>query len=335
MLQVLALRDIDTSVVLATCSRARMLRGALSSLLAEAASWDKPVEIVVVDDGSTDDTADVLADFQQTSAVPFVVVNGHRKGIAAARNLAARNARGVWLASFDDDQIAFPGWLAALRDMAESSGAAFVGGSLALDLPPNRSLDEFGPRARLVLGENLSPPAAPAYRPASNNVLMRRDVFDSLGGYDRTYTEGAEDVDLFDRAVDAHHALVFQPEAKALHVTPHSRLERSNMRWTSIRIGAGDARRLSRKGKTKLLRIAIARAAVASLRDIPQLAWYAIAGNRKGKLDALCSLWYTQGLLRGIPAFIRRGRRGTSRFLRSLDFRSRNGERTDFTVREK
>ena len=309
-----------------------MLRRALSSLLAEAESWDKPVELVVVDDGSTDNTADVLAEFKRTSAVPFSVVAGTRQGVAAARNLAAGHARGRWLASFDDDQIALPGWLAALRNAADKNGADCVGGSLALDLPANRTLCEFGPRARKVLGESIYITTPTHYRPASNNMLIRRDIFTSLGGYDRSFTEGAEDSDLFDRVAAAGHSLLFEPNAKGLHVTPEARVQRSNMRWTSIRIGAGDARRLARHGTARVLRSAIARAVITVLRDIPQMAWSAITGNARLRLDVLCSLWYSQGLFRGLPAFLSR-KQNESKFLHSLEFRTRNGERRDSTVR--
>ncbi len=325
------MNQIDTSIVLATCSRACMLRGALSSLLVEAESLGKPVEIVVVDDGSTDDTVDVLTEFQRTSAVPFIVLSGSKQGVAAARNLAAANAHGTWLASFDDDQVAQPGWLRALRATADTSGAEFIGGSLELSLPSGRNVAEFGPRARTILGENLSPAAPPAYRPASNNVLIRCDVFTTLGGYDRTFTEGAEDVELFDRAVAAGYHLVFEPRASAVHVTPETRLQEGNMRWTSVRIGASDARRYSRRSKASLLKLAIARAVVTLVRDIPRLATSVIADDRKLRLDVLCSLWYTQGLIRAAPSFLFRQEQ-KSAFLRSMDFRARNGERRDFTA---
>ena len=78
--------------------------------------------------------------------------------------------------------------------------------------------------------------------PATNNVLMRRSVFDALGGYDTSFTEGGEDTDFFKRAASAGNEMWFQPLSAGLHVMTEQRMERSNLRWTSLRLGASDAR---------------------------------------------------------------------------------------------
>lgn len=326
--------EIDTSIVLATCSRAAMLRGALQSLLAEAKSWSAPVEFVIVDDGSTDQTPELLAAFQQSADVPVTILAGPRSGVAAARNLASSRASGTWLASFDDDQLAEPGWLTGLRTLANETGAACVSGALALQLPPDRTLAELGPRVRAVLGEHLDGdvPKAGGIAPASNNVLIRRDVFLALHGYDTSFTEGAEDADLFDRVADAGYAIWFQPAAKALHITPENRLSRSNLRWTSVRLGAADTRRFARHGSFRLLWLAGLRLGATVLRDLPLLAFAAVTQNLRLKTDVQCSLWYTLGFLRALPAFTG-SKRGDSAFLRSLDFRARNGERKEMALR--
>jgi len=320
---------IDTSIVLATCSRASLLRDTLESLLSQTTNL--ALEIIVVDDLSTDDTPAVLAGFQQCSPIPFTILQGTGKGVAAARNLGSERAVGTWLASFDDDQIALPGWLQNLRTLADTTGAACIGGALALQLPPNVSLDSIGPRIRRVLGEHLlgnTPIPYPGkILPATNNVLIRRDVFTALGGYNTSFTEGGEDKDFFARVATTGHALWFQPSSLALHVTPTRRLERSNLRWTSLRLGASDARLAQRKLPfVAPLALAIKRIGVALLRDLPQLLLAKLSRNRKAINDVLCSLWYTAGLFRALPAILF-PTLVRSRFLQSLDFRTRNGER--------
>jgi GT2 family glycosyltransferase len=325
--------DIDTSIVIATCSRVHLLRGALDSLLVDATSWRMPVELIVVDDGSTDETPALLSQIKRTSSIPVTILAGERRGVAAARNLGAAHARGKWLASFDDDQIALPGWLASLRDLAEEKNVACVGGPLELSLPQQWNLSHLGPRVRRVLGELLAGDVPrQGVQPATNNVLIRRDIFEHLGGYDVSFTEGAEDADFFSRLLKSGHAIWFQPAAKALHITPEPRLQRSNLRWTSIRLGAGDARRTVRNGQLTLLRLGAARILVATLRDVPQLIIAKLKEDTRMVLDVECSLWYTQGLLRALPAFLG-AKHGKSEFLQSLDFRRRNGERKEATVR--
>jgi GT2 family glycosyltransferase len=327
------LPEFDTSIVVATCSRAHFLRGALGSLLVEAASWRFPVEIVIVDDGSTDDTPQLLEELKQASSVPLVVVAGERSGVAAARNMGAAHARGTWLASFDDDQIALPGWLASLRHLADEKNCLCIAGPLELSLVNGEDPAELGPRVRKILGELLvGKEPQQGVLPASNNVLIRRDIFEQLGGYDISFTEGAEDSDLFQRVLEAGHAIWFQPAARALHITPDSRLRHSNLRWTSLRLGAGDARQSARRGLLALLKPACVRVAVSLVRDLPLLLVAILTNNKRLLLDVQCSLWYAQGMLRALPAFLG-SNPNASHFLRSLDFRARNGERKETTLR--
>lgn len=291
---------------------------------------------MVVDDGSSDETPELLAELRRTASIPVTVVPGTRCGVAAARNLAAEHARGTWLASFDDDQLALPGWLAALRELAGQTGSPCIGGALELSLPSGQRIEDLGPRVRRVLGEHLDGDIARpnGLLPASNNVLVRRDVFLHLGGYDVRFTEGAEDSELFDRIAAAGHTIWFQPAARALHITPQSRLQSNNLRWTSLRIGASEARRFAHQGAGKLLKLIAIRLAASLLRDVPQLLWALVSRNKRLLLDVHCSLWYSQGLLRAAPTFLGI-QRGESSFLRSLDFRTRNGERGDATLRAK
>ena len=327
----------EISVVITTCSRAELLSQALASLLPQLATLNErgiASDLVVVDDGSTDSTPQLLAHLQQTSSVPIAILSGPRSGVAAARNLAAHHARGTWLASFDDDQIALPGWLDALYTLAHETNAPGIGGALLLHLPPSHTIDQLGPRTRSILGEHLHGtephPYPPHIHPATNNALIRRDVFRRLGGYDTSFTEGAEDADFFDRVEALGEPILFQPAAKALHLIPASRLEPRSLRWTSLRIGAGDARLHHRKRPYLApLSLAAKRITVALVRDLPQLLWSALSNDARRQLDVHCSLWYTQGLLRALPAIL--ASRPTSPFLRSLNFRTRNGERPPST----
>ena len=327
---------IDTSIVLATCSRAAFLRDALHSLIAQADATH-PVEIIVVDDNSTDETPQVLAELQRTSAIPFTILQGASAGVAAARNLGSDAARGTWIASFDDDQLALPNWLNELRSFADQSGAACIGGALELDLPAGYLQSDYGPRARSILGEHILGPAPVRYQgkllPATNNVLIRREVFQSLKGYDVNFTEGGEDKDFFERVSTAGHQQWFQPASRALHRMTPQRLDRKNLRWTSIRVGASDVRVHQRKRAfIAPLKLAAIRAAVTLLRDIPQLISAGLRSNKRDELDTLCSLWYTQGLFRALLPILT-ARTDQSAFMRSIDFRTRNGERKGQTLR--
>src|SRR5205809_1380614 len=103
----------DISIVVCTQNRAEMLRGALASLYdldADGFSY----EIVVIDNGSTDATPEVIAAAEAESRNPLRRIYEPEKGIVSARNRGIREARGRWIAFFDDDQIANSKWLAEL-----------------------------------------------------------------------------------------------------------------------------------------------------------------------------------------------------------------------------
>ena len=328
---------IDTSIVMATCSRAEMLRHALESLVTQ--SWDPayPLEIVVVNDASTDNTADVLLEFQRTSPIPFTILRGEGRGVAAARNLGCRHARGTWIASFDDDQIASPFWLRDLRRLAEATHAACVGGALALQLPDGANPEDLGPRVRRILGEHL--PSDQPFRytgslhPATNNVLILREIFLELGGYNVNLTQGGEDKDFFMRVASAGHDMWYQPYSPSLHVMTPRRLEPDNLRWTSMRIGTSDAlvEHANRPFLGPLL-LMLKRAAATLLRDTPQLIKARRRKDIRAELDVLCSIWHTKGLLLALRSLFSRSRK-SSAFLDSMDFRARNGERKGYTLR--
>lgn len=97
---------MNISVVIPTHNRARTLLRALDSVLAQSYPAD---EIIVVDDGSTDDTGDLVA--RHFPGVRYL--HQRNRGVSAARNLGIRAARGNWLALLDSDDAWLPTKLAA------------------------------------------------------------------------------------------------------------------------------------------------------------------------------------------------------------------------------
>src|SRR4029077_10495906 len=99
----------NVSIVVCTHNRAAMLRDALESLLRIETAGKFSYEIVVVDNASTDGTAQTVASLRQTAPVLRYVYEA-KKGIATARNRGLRESKGEWIAFFDDDQLADPRW---------------------------------------------------------------------------------------------------------------------------------------------------------------------------------------------------------------------------------
>ena len=88
-----------TSIIVPTYNCGRFLRESLDSLFAQT---DRDREVIVVDDGSTDDTSEVLAAYAER----VTVVQGAHGGISSARNLGLARAQGEWIAFHDADDVA-------------------------------------------------------------------------------------------------------------------------------------------------------------------------------------------------------------------------------------
>jgi len=207
------------SVVLPTYNRAHVVTAAIESVLAQTFS---DLELLVVDDLSTDDTAAVVA----RVADPRVVYlrNARTKGVSGARNTGIFAARGEWLCQIDSDDIWEPTFLERLWRGMESAGeeVGVVYGTLAV-VEDGRVVREHpastsGFTYPRMLYEHFFFHVAAAFRAS----LLRE-----VGGYDETLSVN-EDTDLQLR-VTARCAVLAVPEARYLYVSrPGERLMRDH-----------------------------------------------------------------------------------------------------------
>ena len=102
--------QIPVSVIIPTYNRAALVKEAVASVLAQ--TW-REFELIVVDDGSTDDTPEALAPYASRIRL---LRRENRGGVSAARNAGMAAARGEWLAFLDSDDLWLPEKLA--RQMA-------------------------------------------------------------------------------------------------------------------------------------------------------------------------------------------------------------------------
>ena len=93
--------DIKVTTIIPTFNRAELLAQALESVLQQSVT---PDEIIVVDDGSTDDTPEVLRLYKDRVRI----IRQENRGVSAARNRGIQNARHEWLAFLDSDDLWLP-----------------------------------------------------------------------------------------------------------------------------------------------------------------------------------------------------------------------------------
>lgn len=193
------------SIVIATKDRAAYLERALASL--EGQIGAPSFEIVVVDNGSTDTTQDVVerASANATVAVRYVYEPQPNRGKARNRGVAA--AEGYLILFCDDDVLVPPGWIAA-HEAAHTIGDMVVNG-------PILNVSSYDVRPRPALG-NFSR----AFLCTCNSSLPKR-AFQSAGGFDENFDlYGWEDTELGVRLRECGMRWTFAWDAYLWHVKP-------------------------------------------------------------------------------------------------------------------
>jgi glycosyltransferase involved in cell wall biosynthesis len=194
------------------------------------------LEIIVVDDGSTDRTGDVAAAHHA-----IVIRHSTNRGVSAARNSGIRVASAPVVAFLDDDCEPYPAWAETLlADYADgvvgiggliipAPGPGFVLGYLARHNPLGPQEIELASstnvlyRFCLYLQRQWTATARVGRRPVmsfpSANMSVRRSALLAIGGFDERILFGSEDEDLCRRLMDEYPGtdLEFDPEAQVLH----------------------------------------------------------------------------------------------------------------------
>jgi glycosyltransferase involved in cell wall biosynthesis len=195
------------SVVVCAYNAERTMRRCLESLR----SLDYPnFEVIVVDDGSSDATAQIAAEFPE-----FRLIRQPNKGLSAARNVGLQAAVGELVAYTDSDCVVDPHWLSfTVRSMMEG-GLDGCGG-------PNYGPHEEG----WVEGCVAASPGAPSHvligderaeHLAGCNMVFRKLALEEVGAFDPQFSAAGDDVDICWRLIDAGYVLGYCPSAFVWH----------------------------------------------------------------------------------------------------------------------
>jgi glycosyltransferase involved in cell wall biosynthesis len=184
---------VDTplvSVVIPTYNYGRFVTEAVDSVLAQTRPAE---EIIVVDDGSTDDTRERLRPYE--GRVRYVYQNN--QGLSAARNAGIRAARGDLIALLDSDDLWHPAKLAfQVQAMTRSPELGLVAADAVRDL--KQGWPEVGEPGPLPLRAVTLRDLLIRSRFGPSGVLVRKPCFDAVGDFD-TALRSAEDRDMWIR----------------------------------------------------------------------------------------------------------------------------------------
>ena len=215
------------SVAISTYQRADLLPRLVAALEGQTLPREE-FEVVIADNGSTDRTAQMLADLAARSPLTLRVVSvAENHGPARGRNFAWRASRAPIVAFTDDDCVPTPHWLeAGLREMG-SARKIVVGRTI----PSPEQLHRQGPFSLTVAVED-------ARFFHTCNIFYRRDDLEAAGGFDEGFTTpGGEDTDLGIRVKRLGVETVFRDDALVHHdvgASSFSAVLRQTLRWTDI-----------------------------------------------------------------------------------------------------
>jgi len=219
-------RSTFVSVIVPTWNRCDYLSDTLDSLISQDWPGDR-YEVVVVDDGSTDQTPDVVRGFQERNGHAVTYVRKAHGGLNAGRNAGILAARGdiVWF--LDDDELAEPDHLSRL--------VAAFGGDAGLSGVGGPARDYGGSTVRTCATCTLAAADVPGegLRIVSTllggNMAFRRSVFDEVGLFDPELSLRGDETEWFRRAEG--HRFLYDPDLWIRH-----RRDRMNL-WTLCRSG--------------------------------------------------------------------------------------------------
>lgn len=201
-------------------------------------------EIVVVDNGSTDDSVNWL-----NHHWPHVrlLSQSHNTGFAAANNLGIQATTAPYVVTLNNDTIASPAWLAELATAVSSPDVGMAASCIVQWRQPDLldsagiEVDQVGIAWQRGWGERVATAVAPTqvFGPSAAAALYRRTMLDQIGLFDADYFAYYEDVDLAWRGQQAGWRCVYAPAAQVRH-------------WHSATAAAMPARKLYLVSRNKI-----------------------------------------------------------------------------------
>ena len=242
------------SLIIATYNRAQSLLRTLRSVVSQSAApelW----ECIVVNNNSTDNTAEVFACFAaENQGFDLKMVTETKQGLSNARNAGITASKGEYVAIVDDDETLESSYIESYIEFFDSFPTAMAaGGAVRAEYESHRPRWMSHYTERMIANPidlDVVVTLFPSSRvPAGGNMAFRREIFDRVGlfnprlGRNGQSLIGGEENDLFARLRAAGELLYFVPNAAIYHHIPDAKLTDEYFDRLSYNVGRSKALR--------------------------------------------------------------------------------------------
>ena len=242
------------SIVICSYNRASYISGALDSLYHQSAGLDN-FEAIIVDNNSTDNTAEVFKQWRSSHANgSFTYLTESKQGASFARNTGAEGAKGQWLCFMDDDAIANSNYVEnIIKHIKTKPEAIGFGGRIIPKYIPSAP-EWMSYYVSSLVGNFDYAPTACAFEngkyPLESNMIVKKDIYDSIGGFNTqlpgvvgTLRIGGEGKELFYKLLALGHTIYYDPAICVHHVVEVKKLTPEYMYRVASGIGRGEKTR--------------------------------------------------------------------------------------------
>ena len=242
------------SIIICSYNRASYIEAAFDSLYNQSSGLES-FETIIVDNNSTDNTADVFKNWRASHANgSFTYLTETKQGASFARNTGAAQAKGQWLCFMDDDAIANTNYVENILNHIETKPDAIgFGGRIIPKYIPAEPKWMSYYVSSLVGNFDYAPTACTFEHgkyPLESNMIVRKDVYDAIGGFNTelpgvvgTLRIGGEGKELFYKILALGHTIYYDPSIEVQHVVEVKKLTSEYLYRVASGIGRGEKTR--------------------------------------------------------------------------------------------
>ena len=242
------------SIIICSYNRASYIEAAFDSLYNQSSGLDS-FETIIVDNNSTDNTADVFKQWRASHTNGnFTYLTESKQGASFARNTGAADAKGQWLCFMDDDALANKDYVENIIKHIETKPDAigFGGRIIPKYIPEEPKWMSY--YVSSLVGNFDYAPTACAFEdgkyPLESNMIVRKDVYDAIGGFNTelpgvvgTLRIGGEGKELFYKILALGHNIYYDPSICVHHVVEVKKLTSEYLYRVASGIGRGEKTR--------------------------------------------------------------------------------------------